>query len=345
MTNQPIQFGPVLVGPGQPVYIIAELACAHEGDVETAAGMVDAAAQAGASAVKFQVFTADGLVVPCHRLHEDYVKFQFTAQQWSRLAGRARAAGLGVLIDVFEPWSLEVADAVNADGLKVHSTNVTNPYFLEKVAAAGRPVIIGTGGTMAEEIRAAIEVLRRGGADDLALMHGFQGYPTAPGDTHLRRLVALVHEFRLPVGFAGHADGGSDDVVLQDLMAIAMGCCLLENHITLDRSEGRTDYHSSLEPKAFEQMIAVVRRMEVALGSGSYELSDAEAAYRATFKSYIVAARDLPAGHTLSVDDVAFKRAESGLLPTELSRMIGRTLGRNVMKDAPLTDEHLAQED
>jgi N,N'-diacetyllegionaminate synthase len=333
-----IALGTRRVGPTHPVYIVAELACAHQGEFDFAERWIEAAANANADAVKFQAFTADGLVVPGHKLYENYKAWEFNPSQWSSLAARARERGLGVLIDVFEPYSLSIAQTTAADGLKVHSTNVTNPMFLERVASLAVPVLIGTGGTTEAEIRTAVEVINNRGTP-YAMMHGFQAYPTSDADTHLRRTKKLADDFACPVGFAGHAAGDSDAAISQNLLALGLGCSILETHLTLDRSPERADYHSSLLPDRFAQMVAAVRSMETSLGSGSYDLGAAEANYRATFKANIVASRDLAAGHKLTPADFNFKRADSGLLPSEAQRILDRALVRNIPKDTPITPE------
>jgi len=337
MENAYISFGSQVVGTGRLTFVIAEMACAHEGNVETAEAIVDAAIAARASAVKFQVFTADGLVVSGHELHAAYRRFQFSQEQWGALAERARDGGLGVLVDVFERTSLTVAETIDADGLKIHSTNVTNPYFLEEVAQLGRPVIVGTGGTYEAEIRSAIEILHSRSVNT-ALMHGFQGYPTTSTDTDLRRIRDLARDFGLVVGFATHADGDGDGALWQNILAVGMGCPLLETHITVDRSANKTDYHSSLEPEAFKRMVRVLREMEVVLGTGGYELNEAEQGYRSGFKAFIVSATDLPSGHRLELSDMAFKRASHGIVPAKADRLLGRYLKHPVSKDDPLTE-------
>jgi sialic acid synthase SpsE len=329
------------IGPGEPVYIIAELACAHEGDEAFAADTIRAAAGAGADAVKFQVFSADGLVVPTHALHANYIKFQFTLDAWSRLADVARGVGLDVWVDVFEPWSLIVADAIGAIGLKVHSTNVTNPFFLADVAQAGLPVIIGAGGTTRDEIVRAMDVLAAGDVP-LAIVHGFQGFPTPIADTHLRRMTALATDFGVPVGFAGHEAGVGPGQALQNILAVGLGATFLENHITIDPSPERTDYASSLLPEAFATMVAAVREAEVTLGDAGYEFGEKEAGYRKGFKAFTVAAADLPVGHVLSREDLAFKRADDGLLPTDAAGIIGQSLSRALVKDQPITKDVIA---
>ena len=344
MVITPITLADACIRPQCPPYVIAELACAHEGEFDFACRQVDAAIEAKASAVKFQVFTADGLVVPGHKLHDAYKRFEFSLDQWNSLAERARGGGLHVLVDVFQPWSLTVAEAIGADAVKVHSTNVTNPFFLEQVGRTGRPVLIGTGGTEKTEIDTAVDVLRRHQVA-IVLVHGFQGYPTAAEDVQLRRMCSLANDYALPAGYAGHADAATDAPLWQNILAMGLGCSLLENHITLDRSSSRTDYHSSLLPDAFARMVSVLQEIHAAAGVGDYTLTDAEKTYRRTFKAFVVAGRDLPAGHCLAVDDLAFKRADAGLTPGEADRLLGRTLRCSVRENEPLIEEMFKPED
>jgi sialic acid synthase SpsE len=333
-----IKLGKSEVGPGNVVYLVAELACAHEGDFDFARRMIDGAIEAEVSAVKFQVFTADGLVVRKHTLYNAYKKFEFTMEQWGKLSEQSQKGGLDVLVDVFEPRSLEVAAAIGAVGLKIHSTNVANPFFLEKAAEAALPVLIGTGGSLKNEIQNALNIIQFKNVP-VMLVHGFQGYPTCAADTNLRQIQNLIRDFDVPVGFAGHASHEVESQLYQNILAVGLGCGLLENHITLDQLPSRTDYHSSLLPKEFKHMVSVLREVEIVLGKGGYELNEAEQKYRVTFKSFIVSACDLEAGHILCVEDFAYKRAEFGLVPAEAKKLIGKKLARPVAKDDPLTED------
>lgn len=341
MNTLQIKIGNSVIGHGQPVYIIAELACAHEGDFDFAQTVINRVAEAKSSAIKFQIFTADGLVVPKHKLYNVYKNFQFSLEQWSELADSSRKKNLDVLVDVFDPWSLKVATKIRADGIKVHSTNVTNSIFLEKVVELAMPVLIGTGGTYKHEIETAIDIIRSNKIP-VALIHGFQDYPTSAKDTCLKRVQNLMQDFDVPVGFAGHAGREGMGLVYQNILAMGCGCNLLENHITLDASSSRTDYHSSLLPKEFEKMVSILREMEIVLGKGGYEFSAAEQKYRTTFKTYIVSANELEKGHVLNTEDFVFKRADYGIFPDQADKLIGKTLIRKVSKDEPLVEDLLA---
>lgn len=330
------------IGPQSPSYHIAETACCHEGDVDFLKQLVTETGKAGADAIKFQVFHAEGLVVQGHHLEPLYQRLQLAPAQWVAMAQLARDAGMDVLLDALEPWSLEMARAMGAAALKIHSTNVANPYFVRDVAQTGLPVIVGSSGSTLEELRECIAILQSSGAS-VCLQHGFQGYPTKPDDTHMLRMKSLEQEFDLPVSFASHASSSGHGIAIQNILALGMGCRIMETHVSLDISESRTDYHSSLTPGMFAGMIAEVREAEKALGTSSFEFGEAEQRYRVGFKSVIVAAAHLPQGHILKREDFAFKRAERGLLPKDASKLIGRSLSREVAKDTPLT-EHLTMQ-
>lgn len=330
--------------PEQPTYILAEMACAHEGDFAFACKMVEQAATTGVDAVKFQVFDADELVVPSHALHETYNRIAFTSSQWCEIADMTRSGGMDVIVDVFGPWSLEMASAMRAGGVKVHSTNVSNPYFLRQVTRLGVPVLIGSGGTTEAELASAVQIMKDAGTPH-GLIHGFQGYPQALADANLRRIINLQRDHGVPVGFATHADGCGPCNLWTCLLALGLGCSLLEVHFSLDRSESRMDYHSSLLPSELAQFVEAIRQAEQALGDPGYELGDPELKYRSTFKAFVVANNDLPTGHRLELDDLAFKRAETGIVPSRANELIGRRLRESITKDTPLTVSHLITEE
>jgi sialic acid synthase SpsE len=330
------------IGPQSATYHIAETACCHEGDVEFLKQLVLETGRAGADAIKFQVFHAEGLVVHGHQLEPLYQRLQLTPAQWVAMAQHARNSGMDVLLDALEPWSLEMAQAMGAVALKIHSTNVANPYFVKDVAQTGLPVIVGSSGSTLEELRECITILKSSGTS-ICLQHGFQGYPTQPEDTHMLRMKTLEEKFGLPVSFSSHASSSGHGIAIQNILALGMGCRIMETHVSLDIAESRTDYHSSLTPDMFASMVADVREAEKALGTSSFEFGEAEQRYRVGFKSVIVAATHLPQGHVLKREDFAFKRAEQGLLPKDASKLIGRYLLSGVTQDSPLT-EHMTAE-
>lgn len=314
------------------VVIIAELANAHEGQVEAATALVDAAATSGADAVKFQIFTADELAVSDHRNYGLYRSLEMPEEDWRQLADFAHDSGLNALADVFGVASAELAKQVSVDGYKMHTSDLGNTRLLDQVARIGLPVLLSAGGSSWIEIAEAVETIRNSSNAQIVLMHGFQGYPTSIEDSYLRRIESLKRKFGLPVGFAAHADGGRQDAVDLPVWAVAAGAELVEVHLTLDRSKKGLDYYSSLEPPGFAEMTRKIREMETARGSRALRLSEAEHRYRRDHKKVVVTTREIAAGERVGDVSVALKRADGA--PDEsfvkLERVIGGTAERRI---------------
>ena len=293
------------------VFIIAEMANAHEGDPATARSIVEAAAEAEADAVKFQVFTPDELAVPTHPDYPLYRKLSMSGEDWRELVDRAHALGMSVLSDVFGLDSARQMGELGVDGFKVHAADASNYELLKYIAAMGRSVVLSVGGAIWTETADSLAVLRQAGARSIVLMYGFQGYPNDLTDSCLRRIETLREKFALPVGFASHLGAEQPEAVSLPVWAVAAGAEFIEEHITLDRSEKGIDYYSSLEPTEFRDMVRRIRAMEPTLGERSFSLLDREKEYRLTHKKWAVAMADIPAGEMLTVDNVDMKIAPS----------------------------------
>lgn len=305
--------------------VIAELANAHEGSLEAARAIVQAAASAGADAVKFQKFTADELLVPRHPRYQHFKQLEMPDAAWVELVDLARGLGLYVLADVFGPDSASLMHGLGVDGYKIHSSDTINHALIRQVAGYGRPVFLSCGGARQIEVRDALQVLRGAGCGQIVLLHGFQNYPTRLEDTQLRRVQALAAQFGCPVGYADHAAGDSEWAVLLPLMAVAAGAKVIEKHLTLDRSRKGIDYYSSAEPRELARLVGLIRDAGKGLGS-AYAMSDGELKYLHEVKKLMVAARDLPAGTRLDESMVTYKRAPSDAHPLRYADVAGRTL-------------------
>lgn len=314
------------------VEIVAELANAHQGNPELAARMAQECLAAGADAVKFQIYFADELLVRAHPRFEHFQKQAFSPDIWRTLIGGVKAAGGRVYCDLFGMQALEVAANNDADGFKIHSSDLTNLPLLQAVAGLGKRVFLSSGGSTAREIAYALEVLCGRGLRPV-LLHGFQSYPTAVEDSVLSRITWLKDTFgaHCDIGYQDHVAGDDPFAVSLPLLAMGMGATVLEKHVTLDRGAKGVDYYSSLEPTELAAFIRTVRRAESALGERPDGFSAAERQYRDTVKKHWVAVRALPAGKILAPDDLVMKRvpdAKAGAV--ELERLVGRVLLRDV---------------
>jgi N,N'-diacetyllegionaminate synthase len=325
-----------LIQTGQPPFVIAEMANAHEGSIETARAIVEAAAGAGVHAIKFQKFTADELLVPYHPRHGHFKGLEMPDSAWSDLVGLARAKGLYVLADVFGGESARLMRRLDIDGYKIHSSDTIHLELITEVASYGRPVFLSCGGSRQLEILEAVQAIRRAGNEQIVLLHGFQNYPTRLEDTQLNRIRTLAEEFGLPVGYADHVAGDSQWAMLLPVMAVGSGARVIEKHLTLDRSRKGLDYFSSVEPPELARLVELLRDAGKSLG-GPYELSSGELHYLQDVKKLMVASHDLPAGTRMEPAMVTYKRVPSAAHPLKYADVAGRTLQVPRKADGPLS--------
>lgn len=321
---------------GKAPFVIAEMANAHEGSVVTARAIIEAAANAGADAIKFQKFTADELLVPYHPRYEHFRHLEMPETSWLELVSLARARGLYVLADVFGPESAKLMRRLGVDGYKIHSSDTINHELITQVASYKQPVFLSCGGARQLEIIEAVQAIRRAGNEQIVLLHGFQNYPTRLDDTQLKRIPVLSAQFGLPVGYADHVDGNSEWAMLLPLMAVSAGARVIEKHLTLDRSRKGIDYFSSSEPQELTRLVGLLREAGRSLGS-PYDRSDRELKYIQDVQKLMVAARDLPAGTLIQESMVAYKRAPADVHPLKYTDVAGRMLQVSLKTDEPLS--------
>lgn len=320
--------------------IIAEMANTHGGSWEIAASLVRAAAKAGADAVKFQYFVAEDLVATDHPEYGLFKGFELPSDRWLDLVRLAHASGLLVLADVFSPEGARFMAEAGVDGFKVHSSDIGNLPLLRTVAALGRPVLVSAGAVMPRDVSVAVETLRAAGAGELAVLLGFQGFPTALEDCKLGLLPWYRREFGLPVGYADHVDGDSPMSLVVPAMAVALGAAVIEKHITYDRTCRPEDYEAALDPHGFEELVRRVRQAESVMGreGAFFSLSPAEKAYNRRMKKFPVFRDVLPVGTTIDERMLAFRRVaetETGY-PADIRDLLGRRTCREVPAGRPI---------
>jgi N,N'-diacetyllegionaminate synthase len=329
---------------GESALIVAELASSHEGRPELAIRLAQAAAKAGADAVKFQLFRAQELVVAHHPMVEAFRRLELTPPAWAEVVAVARAERLHVLADVYDLPSLELAERLGIEGYKIPTTISGDPILLPRLAATGKPLFLAVSGETEEEIRALLGLLGKRPPGDPVLLHGFQGFPTRLEDTHLRRLVWLGERFGLPVGFADHSPADLPVASVLPVAAVTLGARVIEKHITLDRRAGKSrDHVSSLTPDEFAQMVGWIREVETALGGSHPAYSEAELHYRETMQKKVVARAALPAGALVVSRQLALKRTpDPGIEPARLGKLVGRIVRRALAPDEAVHPEQLA---
>ena len=327
------------MGPGHPCLLIAEVGVNHNGDTATALAMIDAIADAGIESVKFQTFRADEFVNSPDETYtyqsqgsevtesmlEMFQRLELAHKEFGPLFDRARAHRLLALSTPTDAEAVELLERLDVPAFKIGSDDLVYTPLLRFVASKGRPVIISGGMASEHEIGTAIDTIRSAGNDQIILLHCVSEYPTPPSDANLRKIPALATRFDVPVGFSDHTMGTT-----AALAAVALGACVIEKHMTLDRSMPGPDHHFSADPPELLELVRCVREVEANLGSADLVPTDAERDVAALCRRSIVAAVDLEEGHVVRSDDLAYRRPGVGLLPTEADRVIGSTVRRRV---------------
>jgi N-acetylneuraminate synthase len=275
-----IKLGQQLVGDGHPVYIVAEAGINHNGSVENALKLVDAAKHAGVDAIKFQKRTPELCVPPEQRgqmretpwgyiTYLDYrYKVEFGKAEYDEIDRYCKQVGISWFASVWDEPSVDFMEVYNPVCYKVPSASLTDHGLLRKLRTTGRPVILSTGMSTLEQIRAAVKVL---GVEKLAITHATSTYPCDPEELNLRMIGTLQQEFPCPIGYSGHEVG-----LISSVVAVALGACMVERHLTLDRAMWGGDQAASVEPGGFERLVKYIRVAEQSLGDGVKKVYDSE---------------------------------------------------------------------
>ncbi len=276
-----VKIGDRLVGDGHPTYIVAEIGINHNGSVDIAKLLIDAAIKAGVDAVKFQKRTPE-ICTPrdqWDKMRETpwgYIRYidyrhkvEFGREEYQEIDRYCQEKGITWFASVWDTPSVDFLEQFEPVAYKIPSAALTDHDLLRHVRATGRPVILSTGMSTMEQIRAAVEVL---GTENLVLMHATSTYPCEPDELNLRMIQTLQREFpEVPIGYSGHEVG-----LVTTAVAVALGACMVERHITLDRAMWGSDQAASVEPGGFQKLVKYIRVTERALGDGVKRVYDSE---------------------------------------------------------------------
>jgi N-acetylneuraminate synthase len=279
MTRE-IKIGNRAVGDGHPAYIIAEIGINHNGDLEIAKKMIDAAVHAGVDAVKFQKRTPE-ISTPSEQQKQmretpwgyisylDYrYKVEFGETEYREIDRYCQEKDIPWLASVWDEQSVDFLAQFHPPAYKIPSASLTDHKLLRHVRKTGKPMVISTGMSTMEQIRAAVDVI---GTDRLAIMHCTSTYPCEPEELNLKMIPTLREMFPCPIGYSGHEVG-----LVPSAVAVALGACMVERHITLDRAMWGSDQAASVEPSGFERLVKYIRVSETSLGDGVKRVYESE---------------------------------------------------------------------
>jgi len=338
------------VGIGEPCYVIAEAGVNHNCDVQLGYKLIETAGASGADAIKFQSYTASKIatrVAPRYWVEaadpegtqwDTFDKLdKLSARDFKSLLGHARHVGLTAFSTPFDDEAVDFLASLDVPAFKIASADLTCHGLIDRAARVGKPMLLSTGTSTLAEVEEALEVCRRAGNEEVALLHCTLKYPCPPEAINLRMMEHLMRAFPgVPVGLSDHTLG-----IHIAVAAVGRGAMYIEKHFTLDRALDGPDHQASLDPEQLRGLIRAIRDVEAALGDGVKGPTRNELPIRDVARKSLVAARDLPAGTIVGPDDLVILRPGTGLPPGAMTQVLGRKTARAIPADTPLSEDML----
>jgi pseudaminic acid synthase len=332
-------------------YIVAELSANHNGSIETAYKIIEAAKQSGADAVKLQTYRPDTITIDCDRedfcihgglwdgrtLYDLYEEAHMPWEWHAPLFKYARTLGITIFSSPFDSTALDLLEDLNAPAYKIASFELVDLPLIRYVAATKKPMVLSTGMADAEEIQEAIDVAREGGCREIAILHCVSGYPAPAEDYNLRVIPDMIQRFGLVTGLSDHTLDNTTAIA-----SIAMGVSIIEKHFTLNRNNGGPDDSFSLEPHELKKLCEDSKTAWASLGRVNYERKKSEKG-NAIFRRSLYVVKDIKAGETITRENVKSIRPGFGLAPKFHGQVMGLTAARNISFGTPLSMTDLDQ--
>jgi len=332
------------IGPDCEPYVVCELSGNHNGRLERALDLLDAAAATGADAIKIQSYTADTITInhdgPGFRidggpwdgrtLYDLYQEAQTPFEWHGALFARARELGVTLFSTPFDESAVDLLEELGAPAYKIASFEVVDLPLIARVARTGKPMILSTGMANLDEIGEAVRTARENGCDQIVLLHCVSSYPAPDEQSNIRTAPDLAERFAVVSGLSDHTFGSAVAVA-----SVALGGCVVEKHFTLRRSDGGPDAAFSLEPEEFRTLVEDCKRAWRALGHATYDLQGCEGG-SVVFRRSLYVVRDIAPGEALTRDNVRSIRPGYGLAPKHLPQVVGRRAARHLKRGEPL---------
>ncbi len=345
MNNNKIQINGRDIGPDYSPYVIAELSANHNGSLDTALAIITEAKRAGADAVKLQSYKPDTITL--NSTHEDfmirgglwdgkslYELYEEAHMPWEwhkPLFEHAKKLGITIFSSPFDKTAVDLLEGLDAPAYKIASFEAVDIPLIEYVAKTGKPMIISTGMANAEEIQEAVDAAIGAGCKQLAILHCVSGYPAPAEDYNLKTLADMESRFGCIIGLSDHTLDNTTAIA-----SVVLGACIIEKHVTLDRSNGGPDDSFSLEPKELAQLCQGAKTAWSSLGSINYGRKSSEQG-NAKFRRSLYFVKDMKAGDTITEDCVRSVRPGFGLEPKYLKNIIGKAVNVNVDINTPVS--------
>ena len=325
------KIGSKTVGKNFPAFIIAEAGINHNGKLQVAKQLIDAASRSDVDAIKFQTFKADDLTSSGSIYHKIFKKLELSDSDFGEISDYSRSKKIIFISTPFSNEAVDLLYKLKVPAFKIASGDLTDLPLIRYAASKKKPILLSTGMSYFPEIKMAIKEILKIKNKKIGLFHSVSSYPTPYNETNLSAIYSMKSEFDYPIGFS---DNGDDLLVPQ--VAVSLGAKLIEKHFTLNKKMKGLDHQSSANPKQMKDLVSKIRKIEEMLGDGIKKTQKCEKEGLITIRRSIIAKRDLQKGMVLTPDLIKIARPANGIEPRFFEKIIGKKLKKNVLMDTPL---------
>lgn len=331
-----IRIGKKLIGKGRPCFIIAEAGSNHNCDLRTAKRLISVAAKMGADAIKFQLFTAEGLSND-RETQRVLNKSEFKRKWLPGLKKHADSKGIIFLATPFDEEAVNLLESIKIDAYKVSSGDLPHFKLISSIAKRKKPIFLSVGMATEDEIKEAVKTIQFSGNNKIVILHCIADYPVQPKDVNLLRIESLRNSFGLPVGFSDHTLG-----IHIAVSSVCLGTVAIEKHFTLDRSQIGPDHSFAIEPNELQSLVSHVRDLEIARGDGKKRSLKCEEKGLLLGRRSLFAQRDIMKDNVILEDDIKIVRPSIGISPKSYHSVIGKKTKRTIKCGEPITWEKIS---
>lgn len=320
------------IGDNSPVYIIGEAGINHNGQIKNAKKMVDIAKKSGADAIKFQTFKAEDLTTPDSIYYKVFKKAELDYSDFGEISDYSKQLGITFLSTPFSEDASDFLEEIKVPIYKISSGDLTHLPLLKHVAKKKKPVIISTGMSSLEEIKSAIKTICKENNNKILILHSVSGYPTPIKDSNILAINMLKEKFPYPIGYS---DNGSNELV--PLVAASAGAKIIEKHFTISKKMDVPDKNISVNPNELKKLILNIRNVEKILGIDVKKVQPSEVKIKKIARRSVIAKCQIEKGTKISTEMLMIKRPGSGIPPSSINRIIGKTAKKMIKIYEPLS--------
>ena len=326
------------------IFVIAEAGVNHNGDMEIAKQLIDAAVHCGADAVKFQTFNAENLVTPdsktaAHQKRSgmnnqfDLLKSQeFSFDEFKELKRYCDRKKIEFISTPYDVESVRLLDDIGVKKFKIASAELVNKPVVKAIALTKKPILLATGMSTMDEVERTIDCIKKNGGGNITLLHCTSSYPAPYDQVNMKVMQTLQNMFNLPVGYSDHTRG-----IEIPIMAVSMGAVVLEKHFTLDQKMIGPDHWASAEPEEFKKMVDAIRNVEKAFGTHEKIVTENEKSNMLYMRRSVHAVHDIKKGETIKEEDIKILRINDGISSWDIDKVIGKTAKKDIKQFQPIT--------